>query len=232
MQNNDLVILLVLAAVAGFLLLRLRSVLGERTGFEDPDAYKGAPKAASEPERTADEDVVVPMGRHAAADDDSDIFAYAEPDSDLGKGLKSIKEADPEFDVRDFVDGAKGAYEMLLTAFDNGDKETLKPFLAPDVFTAFSEAIDHRRAEGLSVDMRFVGIRTAEPVEARFEHADSRAEVSIRFVAEVITATRNAQGDIVAGDPSAVERISDVWTFARVVTTGDPNWILTATGGD
>ena len=228
MADNDLLILFILAVVAGFLLLRLRNVLGERTGFEDPDRYR----RQSEPAEEDQGGVVVPMPQRGEQRDDSDIFAYTEPDTELGKALKAIKNVEPGFDVRAFVEGSKGAYEMLLTAFEASDKETLRPFLSDEVFTAFSEAIDHRRSEGLNVDMRFVGIRTAEPMEASFDAATRRAEISVRFVAEVVTATRDAQGEIVAGDPSAVQRTADVWTFARTVGTSDPNWVLTGTSGE
>lgn len=228
MADNDLLILLILAVVAGFLLLRLRNVLGERTGFEDPERYS----RQSEPAEGDQGGVVVPMPQRGEPRDDSDIFAYTEPDSDLGKTLKAIKNIEPDFDVRSFVDGAKGAYEMLLTAFEAGDKETLQPYLSDEVFTAFSEAIDHRRREGLNVDMRFVGIRSAEPREASLDPATRRAEISVRFVAEVVTATRDAQGELVAGDPSAVQRTADVWTFARTVGSPDPNWVLTGTSGE
>lgn len=224
MPDNDLLILIVLAVVAGFLLLRLRNVLGERTGFEDPEQYSQRKK---QPDGNGG--VVVPMPQRDAAPDDSDIFAYAEPDSALGQNLQKIKRAEPDFNVQEFVDGSKRAYEMLLVAFEAGDVETLRTFLAPDVFTPFSEAIEHRKREGLSVDMRFVGIRSAEPTEASYDEDTGRAEITMRFAAEVITATRNARGEIVAGDPSAVQRTAHVWTFARTIGSDDPNWVLSAT---
>ena len=143
-------------------------------------------------------------GKRRPADPDEDIFAFAEVDSELGQSLKAIKSAEPSMDVRQFMDGAKGAYEMLLTAFESGDKETLKPFLASDVYEAFAAAIDDRKAKNLSSDMRFVGIKTAEPVSASFDQSSRQAEITVRFVAEVIMAVRDATGEVVDGDPSTV----------------------------
>lgn len=227
MSENDLVILVVLAAAAGFLLLKLRNVLGERTGFEKPDQPTPPDNGAG----AAQDQVVTPFPNRDRARDDSDIFAYAEPDTPLGEGLKKIKAHEPSFNTHEFMDGAKSAYEMLLTAFEAGDKASLRPYLSAEVFTAFSDAIDDRSSRGLSVDMRFVGFRSAEPVEAIVDEKTQEAEVSVRFVAEIVTATRNAQGEIVEGDPAAVRKITDVWTFSRTLGRSDPNWILAATGG-
>ena len=230
MGDNDLILLIGLAAIAGFLLLRLRNVLGERGGFEDTDRIRRAKEGLKPPAEPAS-DVVTPMPQRAGVEHDDDIFAYAEPNSELGKTLREIKNADSSFQVGAFMEGARGAYEIILTAFENGDKQELKPLLDPSVFTAFSEAIDQREQAGLSVEMRFVGFKSSEPTEATFDPAAKRAEITVRFVAEVVTATRNAQGEIVEGDPSAVRRSNDVWTFARIMASRDPIWLLIATGG-
>lgn len=129
------------------------------------------------------------------------------------------------------MDGARGAYELILTGFENGDKKAFKPFLDGDVFTAFSEAIDQREQAQLSVEMKFVGFKSSEPTEATFDPQTRRAEITVRFVAEVITATRDATGEVVDGDPAQVRRINDVWTFARTMPSNDPVWILVATDG-
>ena len=232
MGDDDLMILIGLAAIAGFLLLRLRSVLGERGGFEDTERMRRAKEQMqAKPAADASNDVVTPLPTRPGADQDDDIFAYAEPNSDLGRSLREIKEVDPSFQVGGFMEGARGAYELILTAFENGDKKALKPYLDKPVFTAFSEAIEQREEAGLSVEMRFVGFRSAEPTEASFDAGTRQAEITVRFVAEVVTATRNAQGEIVEGDPAAVRRINDVWTFARTIPSRDPVWMLIATGG-
>lgn len=231
MGDNDLIILIGLAAVAGFLLLRLRNVLGERGGFEDDERLRRAKEAGAKSAAESGNGVVTPMPQRPQSEHDDDIFAFAEPNSDLGRTLRQIKDADPSFEVGAFMDGAKGAYELILTAFENGDKKGLKPYLEKEVFDAFAAAIDDRERQGLSVEMRFVGFRSAEPTEASFEPSSRKAEVSVRFNAEVVTATRNESGEVVEGDPSAVRRITDVWTFGKIVPSRDPIWLLVATGG-
>lgn len=232
MGDEDLFILIGLAAIAGFLLLRLRNVLGERGGFEDTERLRRAKEAPPKPNgEDTSNGVVTPMPQRGANDQDDDIFAYAEPNSELGRTLREIKDADQSFQVGAFVEGSKGAYEHILTAFENGDAKELKPYLDKPVFTAFSEAIQQREGAGLSVEMRFVGFKSAEPVEASFNKSTRRAEITVRFVAELVSATRNAEGEVVEGDPTAVRRISDVWTFARTMPSRDPVWLLIATGG-
>lgn len=231
MGDNDLIILIGLAAVAGFLLLKLRGVLGERDGYEDSERLRQAKQAEVKAAAQQNDSVVTPMPARPNQDNDDDIFAYAEPNSELGQELRKIKEVDPSFRVSDFMSGAKIAYEQILTDFEAGEKDKIRPFLDPTVFTAFSEAIDQRSAAGLTVDMRFIGYRSAEPTDATLDDVTKRAEITVRYVAEVVTATRNAQGDVVEGDPSAVQKISDKWTFAREMSSADPNWTLIATGG-
>lgn len=228
MSDNNVIILIILAVAAGFLLLRLRSILGTRSGFEEPEKFVRPNPVAPGPGEEGDNVVALPQRRNE--EDDDDIFAVTEPDSDLGKTLKAMKNVDHTFDVRDFIEGSKAAYEMLLTAFESGDKDTLEPFLSSEVFSAFSDAIDDRDSRGLSVDMRFIGFRTAELIEASFDESDSKGEITMRYVSEVVTATRNAQGDIVEGDPHAVQKVTDVWTFVRTMGSDDPNWTVVATG--
>ncbi len=229
MHQNDLLVLVMLAIVAGFLLFRLRSVLGDRSGFENPEKYgRGERGQQASTEDSAGN--VVSMPRRGDDQADADIFAFTEIDTPLGQELKAIKSAETGFDLRDFIDGAKSAYEMLLTAYESGEKKTLKTYLADDVYKAFADAIDQRSAQKLSVDMRFVGIKSAEPVDAKFSPASREAEIAVKFVAEIVMVVRNAHGEVVEGDPSAVRKIGDTWTFGRVMGGGNPNWTLIATG--
>lgn len=229
MNQTDLLTLVILAAVAAFLLLKLRNVLGERSGFENPEEFRR--NAGQDGAEQGGENVVAMPTRGDGRDDsDEDIFLYTEPETDLGKALKAIKTADRDFDVREFMDGAKAAYEMLLTAYETGDKDTLKQFLTAEVYDAFGAAIDERKARNLSTDMRFVGIRTAEPVSASFDPETQVGEVTVRYVAEVVTAVRDANGEVIEGDPSVVRRTADTWTYSRRLNQNDPNWRLAATG--
>lgn len=229
-MNDDGLILLILAAVAGFLLFRLRSVLGDRSGLENTEEYGRKPVETDRPAQDRSEGNVVPLPGASDQQSDADIFSYTEVDSELGQALKAIKNAEPGFDVREFMDGARAAYEMLLMAFETGDKDTLRQFLSQEVFDLFSSVIDDRRARELSIDVRFVGIRSAEPIVASLDPATNTAEVTVRYAAEIIMSARNPQGEVVEGDPSTVRRINDVWTYSRVLGRGDPNWILVATG--
>lgn len=232
MLNDDLLILLILAAVAGFLLFRLRNVLGERSGFENPDKVirPGSNDPENEGAARSDNNVVT-LPTAQANEDNSDIFTYTEVDSELGQTLKAMKDADADFNVRTFMDGARAAYEMLLMAYETGDKATLRDFLDEEVYGLFEASIDERQAKNLNVDVRFVGIRTAEPIAAAFDVETQKAEITVKYAAEIIMSARNAQGEVVEGDPSAVRRINDVWTFSRTLDRGDPNWTLIATGG-
>lgn len=231
MLGNNTILLILLAIAAGFLFLKLRSILGTRTGFEDPDKFMQRHKKPEEPAPGSAEDNVIPLPERQVEEDDSDIFAVTEPDSALGRTLKQIKAAETNFNIRGFIEGSKSAYEMLLTSFEAGDKDNLQPYLSEEVYEAFSQAIDQRNTQKLSVDMRFIGFRTAELIEADFETTSKKAEMTMRFVAELVTVTRNEQGDIVEGDPQAVQKVTDIWTFSRNMGSQDPNWILVATGG-
>jgi predicted lipid-binding transport protein (Tim44 family) len=158
----------------------------------------------------------------------------AEPEppvtGDSAEALKRIREVEPEFDVHEFVDGARGAYEMILMAYEEGDRETLRSLLAPDVYTAFESGIAGREAQGLRVEARFIGVREAEIEEVAFEPDTRIADVTVRFVGELITAVHDAENRVVEGDPNEVRRQSDIWTFSREMGSVDPNWLLTGTG--
>jgi predicted lipid-binding transport protein (Tim44 family) len=142
-----------------------------------------------------------------------------------------MKMAEPGFSVSEFLTGARGAYEMILMAFERGDVEGLRPFLAPDVMATFEEVIRQREEQGLSIDASFVGLRELILQDATFDRGNNEAEVTVRFVAELTSVVRNASGEVVEGDPNAIKRQRDVWTFARRMGSNDPNWVLVATGG-
>jgi predicted lipid-binding transport protein (Tim44 family) len=120
---------------------------------------------------------------------------------------------------------------MILLAFENGDVEGLRPFLADDVMETFEEVIRNREEQGLSIDANFVGVRELALQDASFDRTDNMAEVTVRFVGELTSAVRNSAGELVEGDPNAIKRQRDVWTFGRKMGSSDPNWVLVATGG-
>ena len=228
--------IIVLAAVAGFLFLRLRDALGTKTGHENPEEWFGkkgaAPDDPNSPDGT-DKVVQFPgsdMQARPLPDDHSDIASVTDLESPLGKTLIAAKGIEPDFNTGRFIEGARAAYEMILMAFETGDKDTLRPLLAPDVLESFESAIDSRREQGLSVDARFIGLRSSKISDARLDEATQMLQVDTRFDAEMIVAVRDANGEIVEGDPEQVRRMNDLWTFERKLGTDDPAWTLVETG--
>jgi predicted lipid-binding transport protein (Tim44 family) len=219
--------IILLAMVAAFLVFRLRSVLGKRTGNERPptDPYAGRDGAGQPeaPEGHDDGTVVSLPDRSAESDIPSDI-----PDgSPATDGLKSIQAADSAFSVSEFVEGVRMAFEMVVTSFANGDRETLRPLLSDEVYENFAGAIVDRESRNETMEMTLVGIREAEVLEATM---DGRvAFVTAKVVSEQIEVVRDAAGEPVSGDPTKVSTVTDIWTFARNTRSRNPNWTLVAT---
>ncbi|MBI1217072.1 MAG: Tim44/TimA family putative adaptor protein [Rhodobacteraceae bacterium] len=221
-MNSAVIQLLVLAGIAIFLILRLRSVLGTRDGFERP-ALPAAPEAPQNSKLR-----VVPSRVPGAPD--SDITDHVAEGSPAARALEAMKTVEPAFNVGDFLRGARGAYEMILMAFQKGDIEAVQPFLGSDVRDSFEQTIATRRAQGLTVDATFVGIRELTLDSATCDEATKVADIIVRFVAEITLVVRNAAGEVVEGSPTEIRRQKDVWTFSRRMGSTDPNWHLVATG--
>lgn len=213
--------LLVLAGIAIFLILRLKSVLGTREGFEKPPVPLG--DQGSTARRRKDFEVI-------EGGPDRDIIDHVPDGSPAAKALAAMKLAEPSFHVGEFLGGARGAYEMILMSFERGDLTDVMPFLSKDVFEAFSEVIDQREQQGLTVEATFVGIRELALHEATFDRATDVGEVTVRFVGEMTSVVRDKAGEIVEGNPNEIKRQRDIWTFARKMGSDDPNWQLVATG--
>ncbi|RWI22774.1 MULTISPECIES: Tim44/TimA family putative adaptor protein [unclassified Mesorhizobium] len=221
-------IFFLVAAVVIF--FQLRNVLGRRTGSERPpfDPYTAGRTRddAQKPENV----VSLPRKRapgEPANDAYAAIDAFAKPDTDLNKGLRAIKDNDPAFDPKSFVDGAKMAYEMIVMAYADGDRKTLKNLLSREVYDGFVAAIGDREAKSEKIQSSFVGIDKADIVSA--EMKGSEAHITLRIVSELISATRDKAGAVIDGDPETVAEVKDVWTFARDTRSRDPNWKLVAT---
>jgi len=215
--------LLILAIVAVFVLMRLKNVLGTRTGFEKPAEPIANGKDSAAPQR--DFEVI-----EGGADREEEIAAIADPGSETADALRRMSAIEPEFSPAEFVVGAQRAYEMILLAFENGDPEALRPLLNDDVFESFVAAIDDRAEKGLTVEARFIGVREAKIFSALFSDETGEADIEIRFVGELISVVRNSDLEVVEGDPSEIRRQTDLWTFSRRMGASDPNWLLTATG--
>lgn len=218
-MNSPVLQLLVLAGIAIFLILRLRAVLGTREGFEKPRVDVPTQARRSTPDLE-----VIDGGP------DPDVTDYVDADSDAAGALTAMKADDRTFNVREFLRGARGAYEMILTGFERGELADIKPFLSDDVYEAFAGVVEARDKNGLSVDFTFVGISETTLVDATYDKATNEAEVSVRFIAESTSAVYDKGGDLIEGSPTDVKKQRDVWTFGRKMGTGDPNWFLVATG--
>ena len=216
---NSVIQLLVLAGIAVFLILKLRSVLGSREGFEKPPLP--LEDARSKPKRNFE---VIEGGP------DHDIVDHAADGSEAAKALAAMKMAEPGFGVGDFLKGARGAYEMILMAFEKGELDRIRPFLAGEVEDSFAAAIATRERDGLSVQASFVGLREMTLEDATFDRTSKTAEITVRFVGEMTSVVRNKAGEIVEGHATDIKRQRDSWTFARRMGVDDPNWQLVATG--
>lgn len=212
------------ALVAAFIILRLRSVLGRRTGHErrqDPFAkpQPGAKGPNEAPAEVAQRGEVVQLPRRPGTE--------APAGSPLAAALTQIKLADPAFDEATFEKGAQAAFEYIVTAFAAGERDKLRPLLNDEVYGNFEAAIVAREALGQKAETTLVRIKSADIVEARME--GPTAIISVKYVSEQINVTRNAAGDVVEGNPDRIAEVTDVWTYARNTRSDDPNWTLVAT---
>ncbi len=230
--------IVVFAILAVFVIWKLRSVLGTRTGTERPPVNPFARRNPADPttgpaQTTLDRGNVIPLPGAAertpvsAADEQDRWQGFAEPGSALAAGLDQISQADPSFAPRPFLDGAQAAYETIILAFARGDRATLEPLLAKDVFEGFSSAVTAREARGETVETTFVGTDKATMEDAQLR--GKTEQIVVRFNTKLITITRDKDGAVVDGSPDRVSDVIDLWTFARDITARDPNWKLVAT---
>jgi predicted lipid-binding transport protein (Tim44 family) len=209
--------IVLLAVVALFVGLRLYSVLGRRTGHEQQPILKPA-------ETTAAPEVPAAIGDIPAERPETTGLVYEEP---AAPGIRAIISADPAFDVARFLDGAQGAYKMILEAFWAGDREALRYLVGGNVLAAFEAAIAEREAAGHKLDNRLVAIERTVIEDARL--SGRTAEIDVRFDADVAAVTRDAEGNLIAGTMSDAVPSRDIWTFRRAIGSKDPNWLLVET---
>ncbi|MBL9053615.1 MAG: Tim44 domain-containing protein [Tabrizicola sp.] len=218
-MNGTLIQLIVLAGIAIFLVLKLRSVLGTRDGFEKPPI----PLEELRPRVQRDFEVI-------EGGKDRDITDHVPEGSDAARALAEMKKSEPSFSVTPFLEGARGAYEMILMAFQRGDLGSIRPFLSDDVAASFGEAISVREGQGLTIEASFLGLKDLGLEDATFNGDTGTAEITVRFVGEQTYLVRNKAGEIVEGNAREIKRQRDLWTFARKMGSDDPNWQLVATG--
>jgi predicted lipid-binding transport protein (Tim44 family) len=243
MEKIDLFTLISLI-VAVVVILKLRSVLGRRTGDEEARVERYRTERARQEAASASGDNVVAMPRRerdtvaappatevAEADAEERIKTYPGVEPAARGGLLDIARLDPAFDPDTFIRGAKQAYEMIVTAFAEGNRKLLRDLLDRPVYEGFTRAISERETRGEQVDQSFVGIEKADILES--EVKSGRASITVRFVSELISATRDKAGAIIGGDPQKIKEVTDIWTFSRDISSpkarSNPNWWLIAT---
>lgn len=225
-EGDGYIEILFWAAVAGFVLLRLRSVLGRRTGHEQRGNDPFQAPGDSPAERPAPRAEATPVESRAKVID----MAKGGESSPVNEALSRIRVADRSFEPAEFLEGARAAYAMIVDAFAKGDEAALKPLLSDEVFADFQAAIAARKAAGESMEARVEGIARASIAEAAM--VDGAAEIAVRFESDIVRATRDAESQVIDGDPTDSRRIIDVWTFARKPGSSDPNWKLIATAAE
>jgi predicted lipid-binding transport protein (Tim44 family) len=240
--GNDLILTLVFLGLAVFVIVKLRSVLGQRTGFERPPEVirremEERQRGVQAPGQPQDNVVSFPNGQNGMRPpplpDQPEMTqadrwkGVAEPGTLLANGLDAVAAADPSFDPREFVGGARQAYEMIVQAYAKGDRKTLKTFLAKDVFDGFAAAIGDRESRGETSETTFVSIDKADVIGA--EMRDRFAHITVSFGSKIITLVRDKNGVVIDGSAEKIVDVNDIWTFARDTTSRDPNWKLVAT---
>ncbi|MDJ0950030.1 MAG: Tim44/TimA family putative adaptor protein [Alphaproteobacteria bacterium] len=220
--------IIIFAAIAAFIVLRLRSVLGRRTGNERPPPVTfGRDREASRKDRDADKKVVNFPETTTRKTGMDLTYERAKPGSALELGLRQIKKADKTFNADEFLTGACAAFEMILEAFAAGDMEPVKTFVAADVYRNFEDAIASREESGETLENTIVGINKSDILEARMEGRN--ALLTTKFVSEQINVVRNSAGEVVDGEEDRVSEVTDIWTFMRDTQSRDPNWVLVET---
>jgi predicted lipid-binding transport protein (Tim44 family) len=211
--------IVILALVALFIGLRLYSVLGERTGHEQPILKPADPEADARLEPRVATRATAPV-----VPSEPDELAYLPT---AGPGIRALLAADASFDVARFLEGSKAAYRLILEAFWKSDLTAMKSFVDAHIYDTFAAAVEQRTKDGLVLDNRLVAIEQALIAGAELDR--SIALVTVRFEADIAAVTRNAAGEVVAGSLSDAVQTRDRWTFRRDISSRDPNWLLVET---
>jgi predicted lipid-binding transport protein (Tim44 family) len=243
MEKIDLFTLISII-VAVVVVWKLRSVLGRRTGDEEAriERYRAERRQEGAPTSPSDNVVTLPPRDRehtgpdagtdvAVADAEERIKAFPGVNAEVRNGLLEIAKRDPAFDPEAFVQGARQAYEMIVTAFAEGNRKLLKGLLSKEVYDGFSRAMSEREDRGEQIDQSFVGINKADILESDVK--SGIASITVRFVSQLISATRDRAGAIITGDPQRIKEVTDIWTFSREISTkqalANPNWWLVET---
>ena len=236
---------IIFLVVAVFIFIRLRSVLGTRTGHERPSPLQEQERRAKEAQNdesispdapypsSSDNVVTLPersMNRapqNNTSDSAKDIEKTAGDNEELAATLQEMVKKEAGLRFGEFVEGASSAYEMIVTAFADEDLKLLKNLLAKDVYESFKSVIEQRRKDKHHMDYTFIGFKTVEIVDAQLDKNNAR--ISVKFAGESISATKNEEGELIEGDGVTIEDFADIWSFARNLKSSDPNWKLVGT---
>ncbi|KEJ90639.1 Tim44/TimA family putative adaptor protein [Sulfitobacter donghicola] len=218
-MNSPLIQLLVLAAIAVFLILRLKNVLGTREGFEKP------PLPMQPAQRSGPAFEVIEGGP------DLDITDHFDESTPQAKALAQMKRIEPSFNVTEFLAGGRSAYEMIVMGYERGELDDIKAFLSEDIYESFVDGVAAREDQGLTIDAEFIGVREMALENVTLDSDTNEAEMTLRFVAELTQAVRDKEGEIVEGSITDAKKQKDTWVFARIMGSDDPNWFLVSTDG-
>jgi predicted lipid-binding transport protein (Tim44 family) len=218
-MNSPLIQLLVLAAIAVFLILRLKNVLGTREGFEKP------PVPAPTTKRSGPAFEVIEGGP------DLDITDHFAEGTAQARALAEMKRIEPSFNVTDFLAGARGAYEMIVMGYERGELDDIKPILSEEIYDSFVDGVAAREDQGLTIEASFIGVREMSLENVTLDPDTKEAEMTLKFVAELTQAVRNSEGEIVEGSVTDAKKQKDTWVFSRHMGSDDPNWFLVSTDG-
>jgi len=228
MGSNDFITLFFLVA-AVLIFLQLRSVLGRRTGNEKPPFDPVSPRDTIRPE-PQDTGKVITLPKRDSVDNEERLNQadlYTKPGTEANSDLRELMKVDPAFDPKSFFQGARMAYEMIVTSFANGDRKTLRDLLSREVYDSFDKAIAEREARGETVKFTFVGISKLE-----LAHVDIRGtevQITLNIASQLISATLDRNGKVIDGDEETVAEVNDIWTLSRDMRSRDPNWTVIAT---
>lgn len=228
--------IILFAVIAGFVIMRLHSVLGKRTGHEKPphdpfSQQKKDPFASREDDtanrEAANSDNVIALPDRASAGPDVEDDSDMPPANTLAGGLMRVRMLDPNFDELEFLHGAKMAHEMVINAYATGDFDTLSGLLGRTLYGDFARAIEEREEAGETMMTKLVTIRSADIIEAQTQN--EMISLTVEFVSEQVKELRDADGNLIDGNPDKIEVETDIWTFQRDARSSDPNWELVGT---
>ncbi len=216
--------IVILALVAGFILLRLRSVLGQKGDNDKPDFLQSSKISIIK------DDPIVQLSDKSLKPKplmDLDPYVSSIRDSNILQAIKDIKAKDPLFNTTSFIEGAKMAFEMVFDAFAKGDKQTLSMLLSQEIYNDFLRHIDEREKQENKPETTLLSVRVKEILRANLDKNNARFTVS--FESEQVTIERSRSGEIVSGDPSDTHHVNDEWVFERDITSKNPNWKIIET---